>query len=277
MGKKWTTEQKKAASEKAKLKYQETLNKPNVETVPMTDVTPTSQPAAAPQLITLTKEQFDQLIGGLTNGNSDKAPAPNLSTNNEMSLGQQRTNAQGQVVGSFIKFPIEEGYYPNPIEEITEFMDKSKKTKRFGFSDNYYLTWDWDSKPYDTKYGTSMREPTFHATLYANQYDEEGNETDKYIVIQTLHFNEDESTALTIAAEMGYEANHDNMRQVMNDARLERVKRWLLGVFFPENNFGLNETSFEEAIGGSVVRVVTKSNVQGFGNKTPKIDFDELQ
>lgn len=260
MGRKWTAEEKKAASERAKAAYNQ-VHEQKAE-IPQQSST---------QLLTFTPEQLQQLVAALTNGTSDKAAAPSFSLN-----GQQ-TNSQGQVVGSIIKFPIDDGYYPDPTDELTKFMNVSKRTRRFGFSDNYYLTWDWDSKPYDTKYGTSMREPTFHVTLYANQYDETGEETGNFIVIQTFHFNEDESTALTIAAEMGYDATHDNMRQVMNDARFERVKRWLLGVFFPENNFGLNESSFEEAIGGSVVKVVTKSNVQGFGNKTPKIDIDELQ
>lgn len=237
-------------------------------------VEPTTNEAqhATPQLLTFTPEQLQQLVAALSGGNTNTAAPAAFST-----LGQQQTNANGQVVGSIIKFPIDADYYPDPTDEVTDFMDKDKRTRRLAFSENYYITWDWDAKPYDTKYGTSMREPTFHATLYANFYDDEGEDTGKFRIVQSLHFNEDESTALELAAEFGYDANAENMREVMNRARVERLKRWLLGVFFPEHNFDLNQFSTEEAIGGQVVRVVTKSNVKGFGNKTPKIEIEELQ
>lgn len=269
MGKKWTPEQRKVASERAKQRYQESLAHSD-EQPKQTESTQVAQSDQAPQLLTFTPEQLQQLVNALSAGRTDQAQAPAFG-------GGNQTNIHGQVVGTIVKHPIDEGYYPDPVDELTEFMVSNKRTRRFGFRENYYMTWNWDAKPYETKFGTNVQEPTFHVTLYANQYDESGEETGKYIVIQSFHFNEDESTALSIAHELGFDANHENMRHVLDQARTERVRRWLLSIFFPENNFGLNEQSTEEAIGGSVVKVVTKSNVQGFGNKTPKIDFDELQ
>lgn len=229
------------------------------------------QDVAAPQLLTFTPEQLKQLVDALSGGTRDSAPAQAFQP-----TGQQ-VNSQGQVIGSIEKFPIDPDYYPDPIEDILKWLDANPRTRRFAFRDNYYLTWEMTSVPYDTKFGTSVREPTFHLTLYSPLYDEDGEDTGRFRVIQSLHFNEDESTALGIAAEMGFQANAGNMREVMNQARIERIKRWLLSVFFPERNFDLNTFYDEEAIDGQVVRVITKSNVKGFGNKTPKIEFEELQ
>ncbi len=230
-------------------------------------IQPTS-PAESPAL-SFTPEQLQQIIAALTGGTTDHAPA--------MSLSGQLTNTRGEVVGSIEKYNIDPDYYPNPIDEVTTWLDTNEKTKRFSFSNNYYLTWEITTVPYDTKFGTSVREPTFHLTLYSPLYDENGDDTGRFRVVQSLHFNEDESTAFEIAARLGFTPTHDNMREIMDKARVERIKRWLKSIFFPENNFGLNTSFNEEAIDGQVVKVITKSNVKGFGNKIPKIDFEELQ
>jgi hypothetical protein len=277
MPRKWTDEQKaefakKMAERRAAAKQQtQTPQQTQVEDTIKAD--PQIQnDVPAPQLLTFTPEQLQTLVAALTGGQADKAVPQAFST-----LGQHQTNANGQVIGSIEKFPIAAGYYPDPVEEITTWFDTNPRTRRFAFSSNFYLTFDWDAKPYETKFGTHMQEPTFHLTLYSNLYDDEGGETDKFHIVQSFHFNEDEATALEIANEMGMQATHENMREVMNQARLERIKRWILNVFMPEKNFDLNTFYSEEAIGGQVVKVITKSNVKGFGNKTPKIDLEELQ
>jgi uncharacterized protein (DUF736 family) len=239
---------------------------------PAADTPPEPSKADSPQLLTFTPEQLQTLVAALTGGKADQAVPQAFS-----SLGQHQTNAQGQVIGTIEKFPISAGYYPDPVEEVTRYFDDTPKYRRLAFSENYYLTWEWDAKPYETKFGTHIQEPTFHLTLYANLFDEDGDETDKFHIVQTFHFNEDETTALEVATELGFDANHDNMRAVMDLARVERIKRWLLNVFTPEKNYDLNQFYSEEAIGGQVVKVITKSNVKGFGNKTPKIDIEELQ
>lgn len=276
----WTPERKaqfaKDMAGRRAAKQQQTQTPQNKQVEEDIKADPQVQQAADttqnPQLLTFTPEQLQTLVAALTGGRADTAVPQAFS-----SLGQHQTNANGQVIGSIEKFPITAGYYPDPVEEITSWFDTTPKYRRLAFSENYYLTWDWDAKPYETKFGTHMQEPTFHLTLYANLFDEDGDETDKFHIVQTFHFNEDEATALEVANELGFDANHDNMRQVMDMARVERIKRWLLNVFTPEKNYDLNQFYSEEAIGGQVVKVITKSNVKGFGNKTPKIDIEELQ
>lgn len=275
--KQWTDEERKAFGDKMRALRAEKEQKqtPQTDKVAPTEPSVEAAPAVetpaapAPAAVTLTTEQLQALVAALSQGTTNTAPAPAFSG--------QSVNAQGQVVGSIIKFPVDPGYYPDPIPAINDFMETDKRTRRLAFTENYYLDWEWDAKPYDTKYGTSMREPTFHATLYANYYDDEGNDTGKFRVVQSLHFNEDESTALDYAHSLGIDATHENMREVMNTARVERLKRWLLSVFFPERNYELAVQSNEEAIDGQVVKIVTKSNVKGFGNARPVIDVEELQ
>ena len=279
----WTPERRAAFGEK--MKARRAAKQPQTNTTKKI-VAPVTQPEiiiktpeivnvptlapAVPQLLTFTPEQLNQLIAGLSSGNTSTA-ASNAFT----SLGQQQTNINGQVIGSIEKFNIDPDYYPNPIEELTTWFDTDTRTRRLAFSENYYVTWEITTKPYDTKYGTSMREPTFNLTLYTILYDDEGNDTGRYRVVQAFFFNEDESSALEIAAALGYKANHENMREVMNKARYERVKRWLITIFFPEHNYDLAQQYTEEAIDGRVVKVVTKSNV--VGNATPSISIDEIK
>jgi len=236
-----------------------------------TTVAPQTQTDNVTQLITLTPEQLNELVNRLSGSNqTDKATPPSFSQ------GLQ-TNSQGQLVGTTTKYNIDPDYYPNPIERLTEFFDNDARTRRLAFSENYFVTWDIDAKPYETKTGVSTQEPTFHTTLYMNMYDEEGDETEKAIVVQTLHFNEDDQLAFAWAAENGMTPTVEAMRQIMDEVRFERVKQWCLDIFFPPRNFEPTTDFVEQAIGGSVVKVITKSNVKGFGNSAPKITEEELQ
>lgn len=237
------------------------------------EVAPTTAPAASPQLITLTGDQLTELVNRLVAGQvTDKAPAPSLTAGVGMGNGLQ-TNHMGQIVGTEVKWDIDPNSYQSPVEKLMQ----EPRLSRFSLNENYFLTWDITSKPYETKYGISVQEPFFHMTLYMNMFDEQGEELDKAVVVQTLHFNEDQGIALAYAAELGIDTNELGMKHIMDLARYERAKRWLLAIFFPESSFQASNDSREEAIGGQVVKVITKSNVKGFGNAAPKITDEELQ
>lgn len=229
--------------------------------------------SATPQLITLTTDQFNSLIDRLNTGNvQDKAPSPALTAG-----GGLQTNALGQVVGTFKKYNIDPEFYPNPVEMLLEFCDRDTRMRRQNVRDNYFIEWSITSKPYETRDHINVQEPTFHLTLYANEYDDQGGDTGRFIVVQTLHMNEDEGVAMLFASEQGIDTNSLDIQELMNQTRYERSRRWLVDIFYPPRNFDLTTDAREEAIGGSVVKVITKSNVKGFGNPTPKIAEEELQ
>lgn len=229
--------------------------------------TPAVATAAPAQLITLTPDQLQELFNRMAGSQSvDRAPAPSLQVN-----GLQ-TNRSGQIVGIEKKYNTDANYYPNPTEKLYD----EPRLRRFSMRDNYYISWDITSKPYENKYGISIQEPFFHATLYQHMFDDDGAEREDFMVVQTLHFNEDEQVAFDFAAENDIDPSEDNMRELMDIARYERCKRWIFDIFFPPRNFEMNTDAREEAIGGSVVKVVTKSNVKGFGNPAPRIKDEEL-
>lgn len=229
----------------------------------------TVQVPGQPQLITLSPDQLNELVTRLmANQTIDKSPAPSMTPG----IGLQ-TNTLGQVVGTVEKYDPNPELYPDPRERL--FAEK--RLRRFMMDLNYFLTWDIDSKPYPNKFGLSIVEPFFHMTLYANEFDDDSGEpTERAIVIQTIHFNEDKDIALEFAQEKEIPVTEESLKEVMDMARYERAKRWLFAIFFPERNFAPTNDAREEAIGGSVVKVVTKSNVKGFGNPTPKITDEEL-
>jgi len=227
---------------------------------------------ATPSNIVLTPEQFTELISRLGAGSStDKASAPSMTPG----VGLQ-TNPFGQVVGTVTKFNIQPDYYPNPVEDLLADFDDDVRMRRHNLRENYFITFDMTAKPYQTKDNLSVQEPTFHLTLYANEFDDDGEATSRAYVIQTLHMNEDEELARIYASEQGVEVNDEGLRKLMDDTRYWRIRDWLVAIFYPPRNFEMNTQESEEAIGGSVVKVVTKSNVKGFGNKAPKIKDEEL-
>lgn len=222
--------------------------------------------------IVLTDTQFEELIKRLNSGNTqDKigmvgAPGSNL-----------QVNPFGAVVGTVTKYNVDPDYYPNPVEALLEDFDVDDRMRRHNVRENYFITWEMTSKPYQTKDNMSVQEPTFHSTLYSNEFDDQGEPTGRAIVVQTLHFNEDEELARNFAADKGFEVTNENLRELMDRTRYSRMRAWLIDLFYPPRNFELNVEEREEAIGGTVVKVVTKSNVKGFGNPTPKIRDEELQ
>jgi hypothetical protein len=236
--------------------------------------TPQTNTQQTNNLITLTEDQFNALISRLeiAGSSTDKAAAPSMTPG----VGLQ-VNAFGQAVGTMTKFNVDPNYYPNPVEELLTEFDSDRRMSRYNLRENYFITFDMTAKPYQTKDNLSVQEPTFHMTLYMNMFDDQGEDTGRAIVIQTLHMNEDEELARQFAAENDIEGSDEGIKELMDRTRYERAKRWLLNIFFPPRNYQLSVDSSEEAIGGSVVKVVTKSNVKGFGNPTPKIDDEELQ
>jgi len=220
--------------------------------------------------VTLTQEQFDALIKRLDGRSvTDMAPAVSFATG-------LRTNSLGQVVGTVTKYSIDPEDYPSPIEDLLDDFERDPKMRRFNLRDNYYISWDMTAKPYQTKDGLSVQEPTFHVTIHENEYDEEGNETGRFIIRKTLHFNEDEELINIFASENGIEITPETLKDLYKKVRYQRVRDWMVNeYFFPPRIYSQNDDATELAVDGHVVKVVTKSNVKGW-DKTPVIKDEEL-
>lgn len=218
--------------------------------------------------VTLSREQFDALLERLSQGNVvDRSPSP--------AMGLQ-TNALGQVVGTVTKYSIDPELYPSPIDALLDDFDEDSKTRRLNVRENYYISWDMDAKPYQTKDGVSVVEPTFHVTIHENRYDEEGNDTGQFIVRKTLHFNEDEELINIFVSENGLELSTENSKELRDRVRYQRVRNWMINeYFFPPRVFAQHDDTQELAVDGTVVKVITKSNVKGW-DTAPVISDEEL-
>src|ERR1035437_2719611 len=175
MSRKMTEEQKMAWA--AKMKAAREAKQTQTKTTNTNDTTKENT-------ITLTQKQFDTLIRRLDAGNvTDRAQAPSMTPGIGMSSPLQ-VNPFGQVIGTVTKFNVDPNFYPDPIEELYVYCDTNPRMKRHNVRDNYFITFDITAKPYQTKDHQSIQEPTFHLTLYGNEFNDEGEPTGRAMVIQ---------------------------------------------------------------------------------------------
>lgn len=174
--------------------------------------------------VTLTQAQYTALMERL----ASLEQQPNTTV--DQHLKQPETvniNQHGQTVGIVTKFPIEASLYPDPLDDLYDLPE----LKRFSPRDNIRLTWSVQGQVYETKFGTNVQEPFFMLDVNRLDYDEEGELKPQSFRIARLVFNEDETEALRLAQEMGLNLTITDMREIMNVARVERIKRWLLPYF----------------------------------------------
>lgn len=174
--------------------------------------------------VTLTTEQYDTLMARLES--LEQQP----STTVDQHLKQPETVSighLGQTVGVITKFPIEAKLYPDPRDDLYDLPE----LKRFSPRENIRFTWSVQGQVYETKFGTNVQEPFFMLDVNRLDYDEEGELKPQSFRIARLVFNEDETEALKISQEMGLNLTVTDIREIMNVARVERIKRWLLPYF----------------------------------------------
>lgn len=189
--------------------------------------------------VTLTQDQYDTLMARLESLESQP------STTVDQHLKQPETvsiGSMGQTVGVITKFPIEARLYPDPREDLYELPE----LKRFSPRDNLRFSWNVQGQVYETKFGTNVQEPFFTLDVHRLDYDEEGELRPQAFRIARLVFNEDETEALKISQDMGLNLNITDMREIMNVARVERIKRWLLPYFLGHKIPTLQNNSTEQ-------------------------------
>ncbi len=127
-----------------------------------------------------------------------------------------------------------------------------------------------------------MREPEFTVTLLRVVLDDQGErvhitdpktqeQMDKFYIARRMMFHEDPQAALVIARENNLDIDKDDERTFLNEMRYLRVRDWLFDFFWPKPAQS-NEQIREEAVGGTIVQVFTKSSVE-----PSAVDFDKLQ
>ena len=84
-------------------------------------------------------------------------------------------------------------------------------------------------------------------------------------------FHEDPQAAMAIARENNVAIDAENEKAFLDEMRYLRIRDWLFGYFWKPKTTPQNQVS-EEAIGGTIVQVFTKSSID-----PSSVDFDQLK
>lgn len=237
--------------------------------VPLTDEVPTEVQPSSDTNGSDMQRQIDQLM-------EDNAlfRAALLRGNSNDSVAVGRNN---KLVGEVDKYLIDSENYPDPTPRLAA----EPRLQSIAFSHNYELDYEFRVRSYETKTGLNMREPEFTVTLNRIVLDGQGNRVkivnpqngkleEKRYRAKRLMFHEDPQAALVIARENNLDVDKSDEQVFLNEMRYYRVRDWLFGVFWPVSAQARAEVQ-EEAIGGTIVQVFTKSSVE-----PSQVDFDKL-
>lgn len=201
------------------------------------------------------------LLGNQNNGNS----------NSNVGVGQG-----GKLLGEVDKYLVDPENYPDPTPRLSQ----ETRLQTIAFNHNYELEYDFRVRSYETKTGVNMREPEFTVRLLRCVIDDQGNRVqvvskggkpmDKFYIARRMMFHEDPQAALVIARENNLDIDKTDEKHFLDEMRYLRVRDWLFDYFWPKGSESM-EGIQEEAIGGTIVQVYTKSSVE-----PSHVDFDKL-
>jgi hypothetical protein len=199
----------------------------------------------------------------------------NAPANASDSVGVGQGN---KLVGEVDKYLVDERNYPDPTPRLAA----EPRLQTIAFNHNYELEYEFKIRSYETKTGLNMREPEFIIELHKIVLDDQGNRVmvlnpkngqmeEKRYKAKRLMFHEDPQAALVIARENNLDVDKSDEKTFLDEMRYYRVRDWLFGVFWPQPVTSGPEVR-EEAIGGTLVQVFTKSSVE-----PSAVDFDQLK
>jgi hypothetical protein len=182
-----------------------------------------------------------------------------------------------QLIGEVDKYLVDPENYPDPTKRLSQ----ENRLQSIAFNHNYELEYDFKIRSYETKTGVNMREPEFLVTLLRVVLDDQGERVqivgkdgisrDKFFIARRMMFHEDPQAALVIARENNIAIDSDNEKTFLDEMRYLRVRDWLFDFFWPRGSES-KEGIREEAVGGTIVQVYTKSSVE-----PSSVDFDKIQ
>lgn len=194
----------------------------------------------------LSKEVAELKAGGAT------APAPAEALDQIRKLpGMQGAVVGPQgVQGQIFRYPLEKGFYPDPTPRLYD----DPQLKRFSMRENYYFKWDVTGEQYE-KYGISYAEPRFWIELYRFLFEDDGiTPSGKMVLVARQMQHEDEFAARIIANKMQWDREMP-FEDLMNEARYQRIRQWLLGIFTPPKIEQHRRRATTQVIDGKVVEV----------------------
>lgn len=273
MGRKWTPEQRKAASERAKANFTKVTEErqPEEPKVPDQQPVPTEPVVDTPvQDLSSMQKQIDQLMesnnlmmAAMLKGQVQPQGGVNLGRNN-------------QILGEVDRYLVDPSNYPDPTKRLSQ----EPRLQTIAFNHNYELEYKFSIRAYETKTGVNMREPEFLITLLRVVLDDQGERVkvisksgavhDKFYIARRLMLHEDPQAALVIARENNIAVDKEDEVTFLNEMRYLRIRDWLFGYLWPKAAEERDAIS-EESVGGTLVQVYTKSSLE-----PSHVDFDKL-
>lgn len=277
-GRKWTPEQRKAASERAKAAIAEKEQDEDIKVdTDSNSVDSTnseeqsefeqkvSEPVVQPT-VTLSQEQFQMMLDRLQKSEPTTQASPQ-AINQAFPQGNVPTlNTLGGVVGVVERFPVDPRHYKSPVDELYEVPE----LRRYSMKENYVIEWKVTPTRYQTAMGTWYIEPRFELTLKKKQFDENNDELVRHddngkpyyprIVLGRVSFFEDPPANLLEAEQAGIEPDDLDTGEFQEKMRMYRYKFWLIEQLNPKKPKFTTRDSHEEVIGGKVYEIQEYSN-----------------
>lgn len=256
MPKKWTMEQRKAASEKAKAAI---ARKKAANLVSLEQTAGESDQPAEPTFEDVANASIEPADPGPQNVEiGDILRRLQEMEQREQYWRQQATQPQTQgpavgangLIGSIEKYKLDPKYYPDPRERLS----LEGRLKRFAFPENYELEWNVGVSQYRTIDNVYVREPKFTLELNRIMLDElTGEPTNGRYTICRMIFHEDPDAALVVAREQGVRVEDFEEKAFLDEMRYLRMRDWLLEAFYPPRPSQEKKNKREMAINGKLV------------------------
>lgn len=233
MGKKWTEEEKRIASEKAKARYAAT------QAVEKDD-----------DVTTISQEDYQSLLKQI---NELKAS----QTAPQAPQGAQITNTG--LIGTIQRYNTDPSAYPDPCERLA----KEPRLARFAFNENWELEFSIKTTQYTTLDNRRVSEPQFTVQLIGVVFGDDGEKTDGRYVRKQIIFFEDPESALQMARANDVDVDSMGEKQFLDEMRYLRVRDWLLENFYPTSSSNKQSSKKQMVIGNQVVDYYEVNSVEG--------------
>lgn len=223
---------------------------------PAAEKAPEPQPSKPAEGVTLTQDQFNELMNRLNNA---ERAVVNIASGSQQASQTASQTAQGRPVGISKKWSTNPKDYPDPTDKLYDL----KELSRYNLRENFELKWEVEPVTYETKWGTMITEPRFNITLFRKYFEEDGEWHGKLIKIQKGQWHEDEQAAYQILTAMGIEVDEgsDELKEILDRARYERFRQWLIALFKPQRLNEAKTSEVETVIDGQVVTMVMSEKI----------------
>jgi len=277
MGRKWTAEQKEAARQRAlermakekqldiveetAKKAEEALEAQKNEAVvqgvinePRTTIADDSE-ASTNEILSRAVEAINLLAQLQANGQVPQNTGPAVKN--------------GQLTGTLDRFSVN----PRDYLDFTARLAEEPGLRRFGFKENFELTYKYEVVRYQTIDKIWMQEPKITIDLNRKIYNDETGEltSGRYKEFRIV-IHEDPDTAIYVARANGIDVPEDPESETgfLNEMRYLQVRDWLLECFMPKRPTS-HSNRREMVVNGKLVEYFETNS-----EDSAKLPFDQL-